>query len=81
MTNNNRSLTIGSKGTDVWALQVFLTVDGSGPQSAKLAAVGTTGYFGPLTARALTEFQAEVGITPALGYFGPKTRAYVYGIY
>ena len=35
--------------------------------------------FGTLTKAALAWFQAVAGITPAAGYFGPKTRAYVIG--
>jgi DNA-binding beta-propeller fold protein YncE len=75
--NNGRSLTIGSQGTDVWALQVFLELDGSGPASMKLASIGPTGYFGSATQAALAEFQKSIGIIPASGYFGPITRAYV----
>ena len=36
-----------------------------------------TGYFGALTQKALAAFQSANGISPAAGYFGPKTRAFV----
>jgi peptidoglycan hydrolase-like protein with peptidoglycan-binding domain len=78
-STNNRPLTIGSTGTDVWALQVFLEIDGAGPASAKLAAIGPTGTFGTITQAALAEYQTSQGITPAQGYFGPKTRAVILG--
>jgi peptidoglycan hydrolase-like protein with peptidoglycan-binding domain len=47
----------------------------SGPAAAALARHGATRVFGMLTYRALVEFQETHGITPAKGYFGPKTRA------
>ena len=33
------------------------------------------GYFGNLTKAAVAAYQTSVGITPAVGYFGPITRA------
>ena len=72
-----RDLEAGSEGDDVSRLQLFLIGKNSGPSSKKLAGVGTTGYFGNLTQKALQEFQKSAGIQPASGYFGPKTRAYV----
>ena len=33
------------------------------------------GYFGAVTKAALAKYQAEAGISPAVGYFGPITRA------
>jgi peptidoglycan hydrolase-like protein with peptidoglycan-binding domain len=70
-------LTVGLSGSDVTLLQEFLVQQNSGPYAQKLAAAGITGYFGHLTKNALVEFQAKVGISPANGYFGPKTRAYI----
>jgi peptidoglycan hydrolase-like protein with peptidoglycan-binding domain len=35
------------------------------------------GQFGSLTRRAVAQYQASVGITPANGFFGPITRAHV----
>jgi peptidoglycan hydrolase-like protein with peptidoglycan-binding domain len=72
---NNRSLTVGSQGTDVWALQVLLILDGTGPQAGKLAVVGPTGYFGSLTQRAVAEYQKANGVVPDVGYFGAKTKS------
>lgn len=77
LANQGRSLTIGSRGIDVWALQVFLSLDDVGPASKRLAMIGPTGYFGLATRAALVEYQASVGIVPASGYFGNITRAYL----
>jgi hypothetical protein len=68
----------GSTGMSVKVLQEFLnqrgfTVAASGPGSAG----SETDYFGARTKAALAKFQATNGITPAAGYFGPITRAYV----
>jgi hypothetical protein len=73
-SNNGRPLTIGSEGQDVWALQVYLMIDGKGPASEKLAARGPTGTFGQMTQSALAEYQSSQGISPSSGYFGTKTR-------
>ncbi len=70
-------LTLDSEGPLVMALQGFLILKNTGPAAQALAQVGATGYFGPLTQRALAEYQASVGISPASGYFGPITRAYI----
>jgi len=67
-----KDLTLGSTGADVTALQQLLISKG------ELTAVSApTGYFGSLTQAALAAFQAANGISPAAGYFGPKTRAFV----
>lgn len=63
-----RNLTVGSRGDDVSELQRFLVRRGF------LTLVSPTGYFGSLTKAALARYQAESGITPAAGYFGPITR-------
>lgn len=77
-TNNyTRDLELGMKGDDVRILQTFLIGQNKGPRAQALAQVGATGYFGPLTQAALAEYQAAVGITPAVGYFGSRTRAHV----
>lgn len=77
-TTFSRNLTVGSTGSDVKALQQYLNAKGyevasSGPGSAGME----TSRFGPATKAALAKFQAAVGISPASGYFGAKTRAYV----
>jgi len=71
-------LTIGSTGENVRQLQMFLnkkgfTVAVSGAGSAGLEST----YFGGLTQSALAKYQASAGISPAVGYFGPITRAKV----
>ncbi len=77
-TNFDRNLTVGVIGNDVRVLQVWLNARGyvlalSGPGSPG----NETTYFGALTRVALAKFQAQVGISPAVGYFGPITRAYL----
>ncbi len=72
-----RDLTLGSTGNDVTALQALLITKDSGPATDALAKAGATGYFGPITQKALAEYQAEEGIIPAAGYFGPLTRAMI----
>jgi peptidoglycan hydrolase-like protein with peptidoglycan-binding domain len=67
----------GSSGNDVAVLQQFLISQKGGVAGQALANVGATGYFGSLTRAALAEFQANAEISPALGNFGPLTRAYL----
>lgn len=73
-----RDLEVGVIGDDVKALQVYLnthgyTVSSSGPGSPG----NETTRFGGATKAALIKFQKTNGITPAAGYFGPKTRGAV----
>lgn len=73
-----RDLEVGATGADVKQLQVFLNTHGyvvaeSGPGSPG----NETERVGALTRTALAKFQDANGITPAVGYFGPKTRAAV----
>lgn len=70
-----RDLTLGSTGADVTALQTLLISANTGAAAQALAGAGATGYFGPITQRALAEYQAARSISPASGYFGPITRA------
>ena len=70
------NLTTGSLGSEVKALQAFLNAHGytvaqKGPGSSG----NETIRFGPATTAALIKYQKAKGITPAVGYFGPKTRA------
>jgi len=74
----SRNLTLGSIGEDVRQLQILLNslgflVASSGPGSPG----NETAYFGSLTQQALARFQAANGISPAVGYFGPITRAFI----
>jgi peptidoglycan hydrolase-like protein with peptidoglycan-binding domain len=82
LENHNRNLTVGSKGKDVWALQVFLVVNNilnpTGPSTLKLN--GPTSYFDLLTKAALAEYQQSAGVFPAAGFFGPKTRALMFSL-
>ncbi|OGG72255.1 hypothetical protein A3E65_02060 [Candidatus Kaiserbacteria bacterium RIFCSPHIGHO2_12_FULL_56_13] len=73
-----RDLETGVTGEDVRALQQYLNAHGftvaeSGPGSPD----NETDRFGALTRGALAKLQAANGITPSVGYFGPKTRAFV----
>ena len=69
-----RALQLGSKGTDVKALQQFLNING---YSISKNGAGSTGNetttFGPATKAALIKFQKANKISPAAGYFGPIT--------
>src|ERR1035437_9174392 len=71
------SLGQGNSNNNVKILQQFLISQNKGSAAQALAKVGTTSYFGALTRAALAEFQASVGISPALGNFGSITRAYL----
>lgn len=73
-----RDLTLGSRGPDVRALQQFLNAKGFLVASSGPGSPGSeTEYFGLLTRNALARYQAANGITPSVGYFGPKTKAFV----
>ncbi len=72
-----RNLALGMTGNDVKQLQFFLITKNEGPSARKLSVHGTTQYFGTLTQGALAEFQKSVHISPASGFFGPITRAWV----
>jgi hypothetical protein len=67
----NTDLTVGSTGSDVMALQQWLVSKGDLQMPAGVA----YGYFGSITKAALAKYQASAGITPAVGYCGPITRA------
>lgn len=72
-----RDLKMTNGNDDVTLLQQFLISENKGPASLALKVVGATSYFGELTRAALAEFQASVGISPAVGYFGSITRTYL----
>lgn len=74
----SRSLTTGMTGSDVKDLQVFLNGRGYVVASSGAGSVGNEStYFGALTKAAVAKFQAANAISPAVGYFGPVTRAKV----
>ncbi|MDO8582618.1 MAG: peptidoglycan-binding domain-containing protein [bacterium] len=64
-----RSLTVGSRGADVKCLQETLKAGGF------LNIASTTMYFGSMTKAAVARWQASVGVAPAVGFFGPLSRA------
>lgn len=68
-----RNLTVGDYGGDVFSLQALLIAQ----DSLKVAA--PTGYFGPLTAAAVANWQASVGL-PSTGYFGMLSRDELAGV-
>lgn len=73
-----RNLQSGSKGADVKALQQWLNTHGYVIAATGAGSPGNEATnFGALTKKALAKFQASVGISPASGNFGPKTRAYI----
>jgi peptidoglycan hydrolase-like protein with peptidoglycan-binding domain len=84
-----RTLTLGSTGADVKALQVFLNNHGyivasAGPGSK----ANESTYYGPATAAAISRFQlahfstvlAPYGLTKGTGNFGPATMKVVNGM-
>ena len=72
----SRNLEVGMTGDDVKALQVYLNTHGYVIVASGAGSPGNeTTKFGGLTRAALIKFQKAMGITPAVGYFGPKTRA------
>ena len=62
------SLSLGSRGAQVELLQEILQTLKFFPPT-----VAPTGYFGPITQKAVMEFQASKGIE-SIGIVGPKTR-------
>jgi peptidoglycan hydrolase-like protein with peptidoglycan-binding domain len=80
-----RNLGIGASGADVLALQKFLNRDAA----TRLAGSGAgspgfeTQFYGPVTANAVSRFQAKyageilapLGLTSPTGYFGASSRA------
>lgn len=72
------NLTTGSLGSEVKALQQFLNSHGYAVANSGAGSPGKeTTKFGSATKAALIKYQKAKGITPAVGYFGAKTRAAV----
>jgi hypothetical protein len=61
---------------EVIALQNVLKFEGLFPSN-----VESTGYFGSVTRKAVSDFQVKYGITPIEGYVGSKTRAKLNELY
>lgn len=77
-TTFTRDLQLYSTGEDVRALQKYLNTHGFVIAPTDAGSVGNeTTYFGLATQAALVKFQTANGITPAVGYFGSKTRAFI----
>ena len=77
----SRDLELDNTGEDVRALQRLLnkagfTVSVSGPGSPG----NETTFFGYATQGALIRFQRAHSLSPAVGYFGPKTREKMSGV-
>src|SRR3989344_3935208 len=65
------NLTVGSRGAEVSTLQQVLVSGGY-----LVMPYGVSyGYFGFLTRAAVAKWQRANGVAPALGYFGPISRA------
>ncbi|MEO6536671.1 MAG: peptidoglycan-binding protein [Candidatus Paceibacterota bacterium] len=64
-----RNLHIGLRGTDVTELQTELIAAGYSIPA------GPTGYFGTQTRSAVAAWQKANGVAPAVGFFGPISRA------
>ena len=74
----SKDLWFGMRDADVQRLQSYLNANGFPVAATGPGSKGNeTTYFGTKTLQALAAFQKSVGITPAMGYFGPITRAYV----
>ncbi len=73
-----RDLILNVTGEDVRTLQIFLNTHGFPLATTGFGSSGQeTNLFGPLTRAAVARFQAANGITPSVGYFGPKTRSFI----
>jgi peptidoglycan hydrolase-like protein with peptidoglycan-binding domain len=73
-----RDLMLGDVGTDVQALQRYLNAHGFILANSGPGAPGNeTQKFGDVTKYQLSQFQQANAITPAAGYLGPKTRAFI----
>src|SRR3989338_3537001 len=75
-TTFTRNLFLVRSGADVRALQQFLNAGGFAVAATGAGSPGKeTSYFGPATRAAVIRFQKANSIAPAVGYFGPLTRA------
>ena len=73
--NFTKDLEVGSVGEDVLCLQKFLNSNGFTITDTGAGSPGNeTDLFGTLTNDAGTKWQTAQGLSPASGYFGPKSR-------
>jgi hypothetical protein len=71
-----RSLSQGTNGQDVKCLQQYLNSAGYQVSARGAGSPGNeTTFFGGLTRAAVARWQAGNGVSPAVGYFGPISRA------
>lgn len=71
-----RSLFLGVSGTDVKCLQQYLNGAGYTVAASGAGSVGNeTNYYGSRTKSAVAKWQAAMGVSPAVGYFGPISQA------
>ena len=66
-------LSLGSQGASVSLIQFFLIYENAGAGAHALLQAGATGYFGPVTERALKEYQTSIGAIPT-GAYDAQTR-------
>ena len=77
----NSDLIFGMISSEIKDLQKFLNKNGFTISSSGPGSIGNeTNKFGPATRAALIKFQKANNISPAIGYFGPITRALVNSI-
>lgn len=69
----NKELALGSEGSEVSLLQLFLIHKNSGPKALALKQAKATGYFGEVTKAAFIEYQQKTNI-PETGAYDFKTR-------
>ncbi len=70
-----RDLGVGSTGLDVKRLQKWLNQNGYTVATTGPGSLGNESeYYGELTRQAVARYQSAKDISPAVGYFGPKTR-------
>jgi len=75
-----KDLQLGKSDPEVYRLQMYLNNHGFPVSLSGAGSLGQeTSYFGAKTRAALILFQKAHNIVPSVGYFGPKTRAFVAG--
>lgn len=66
----------GNSGGEVMEIQKFLNSHGAQVAASGAGSPGNeTSYFGAMTKAAVAKWQAANGVSPAVGYWGPLTRA------
>jgi murein DD-endopeptidase MepM/ murein hydrolase activator NlpD len=73
-----QELALGSTGASVSLLQFYLIYENAGPASQALGQAGATGYFGPVTASALLEYQ-RMHKADSTGVYDAQTREIMQG--